>query len=192
MPALAYWLMYDVYSDFGMKTDLASWAGTSWSTALRDLFVCIAVNDTGFYWGHRVLHWGPLYTHIHKKHHEYKAPTSEASEWAHPIEDLFVNIAPTVLGGLVMGSHLYTFAFWLTLRMWKTCDAHSGYLLPFPLSIFHGLPGLLGADMHDFHHETTTGGCYGTFTTFWDRICGTDQAFYARQAAATTATKKAR
>ena len=65
----------------------------------------------------------------------------------------------------------------LALRMWKTVDAHCGYDLPFPLSIHHILPGQLGADMHDFHHEKNMG-CYGAFSLFWDSLCGTDQDFY--------------
>lgn len=28
------------------------------------------LHDAWFYWGHRLLHWRPLYKHVHAIHHE--------------------------------------------------------------------------------------------------------------------------
>ena len=180
MPLFLYFVAYDWYVKMGMKMDNASWLATPWSIVARDLAVAFAVNDTGFYWAHRALHVPFLYKRIHKQHHQFKAPVAEASEWAHPLEDMFGNIVPTMAGCFLMGSHLYVITFWLWLRLWKSLDAHSGYSLPFPLSIWHGLPGMLGSDMHDFHHESKEGmnSCFGAMSTFWDSVCGTDAAFY--------------
>jgi len=113
------------------------------------------------------------------RNHFILLPIPQASEWAHPIEDIITNITPSLAGCFIMGSHLYVLLFWLFLRMWKTLDAHCGYNLPFPLSIWHG-PGMMGCNMHDFHHESKEGmdSCFGAMTTFWDWICGTDRAFY--------------
>lgn len=182
-PLLLYLFVYDAYVYMGMKIDYASWQATPWITIFRDLFISLVLNDTGFYWSHRALHSPFLYKRIHKQHHQFKAPVPEASEWAHPVEDIFGNILPTLAGCFLMGSHLYLVAFWLWLRLWKTLDAHSGYNLPFPLSIWHCLPGMLGSEMHDFHHESKEGmnSCFGAMTTFWDVVCGTDKAFYVKK-----------
>ena len=184
LPIALYFAAYDMYVFMGMKMDYASWQATTWGSIFRDLFIALVLNDTGFYWSHRALHTPFLYKRIHKQHHQFKAPVPEAGEWAHPIEDIFGNILPTMAGCFLMGSHLYLVAFWLWLRLWKTMDAHSGYSLPFPLSIWHGLPGMLGSEMHDFHHESKEGmnSCFGAMTTFWDSVCGTDKAFHAREA----------
>jgi plant 4alpha-monomethylsterol monooxygenase len=180
VPLGVYYILYDAFLYMGMKMDHNSWLNLDWKTFLRDIAVSAAVNDTGFYWSHRALHIPVLYKAIHKQHHQFKQPIAMASEWAHPLEDLFGNIGPTLLGPLLMGSHLYTILIWVVLRLWKTLDAHCGYSLPFPLSIWHGLPGLLGSDMHDFHHESKEGmeGCFGAMFTFWDYVCGTDKVFY--------------
>eukprot|EP00605_Chrysophyceae_sp_TOSAG23-4_P000880 GSChrysophyteH1.ASY1.ANO1.971.1 assembled CDS len=180
IPILLYYQGYDWFVSFGMKMDHASWQRLEWSTLGWQLLVSLAINDTGFYWSHRALHIPYLYKNIHKQHHQFKQPIAQASEWAHPIEDLFGNIGPTLAGPFLLGSHVYVMLLWLFLRLWKTLDAHSGYSLPFPLSVWHGLPGLLGSDMHDFHHESKEGmdSCFGAMTTFWDYVCGTDTRFY--------------
>lgn len=50
----------------------------------KAIAVCIVCEDTYHYFGHRALHWGPLYKHIHKVHHTYSAPFGIAAEYAHP------------------------------------------------------------------------------------------------------------
>ncbi len=184
MPAALYFFAYDAYSYMGMKTDYASWQGVTWMTVVRDLLISLALNDTGFYWAHRALHTPWLYKNIHKQHHQFKQPVASAAEWAHPVEDVLGNMCPTLIGCFLMGSHMYVTLFWLWLRLWKSMDAHCGYSLPPPLSIWHGLPGMLGSDMHDFHHESKEGmnSCFGAMTTFWDSFCGTDKAFYTTKA----------
>jgi sterol desaturase/sphingolipid hydroxylase (fatty acid hydroxylase superfamily) len=179
VPLILYFVAFDLFSANGMKVAYEDWLLVPWTVFLRDMIVSVIVNDTGFYWGHRALHTSWLY-HIHKQHHQFKQPVPHASEWAHPVEDLLCNILPTVLGCLLMGSHLYVLALFVALRVWKTCDAHCGYNLPFPFSIWHGLPGMLGSDMHDFHHESKQGmdSCFGAMTTFWDYVMGTDRNFY--------------
>lgn len=32
------------------------------------------VHDAWFYWTHRLLHWKPLYRHVHYIHHKYVTP----------------------------------------------------------------------------------------------------------------------
>jgi sterol desaturase/sphingolipid hydroxylase (fatty acid hydroxylase superfamily) len=191
LPLVLYYFAYDWFTAWGMKMDHASWQQVEWATIGRDLFVSLIVNDTGFYWSHRALHIPVLYKAIHKQHHQFKQPIAQAAEWAHPIEDIFGNIGPTLAGPFLMGSHMYLLLFWLFLRMWKTLDAHSGYSLPFPLSIWHQFPGQLGSDMHDFHHESKEGmdSCFGAMTTFWDYVCGTDQRFYTTMQARSKSSK---
>jgi len=143
-------------------------------TILRDFVVCIALNDTFFYWAHRILHHPSIYQHIHKKHHRFNYTIGIASVFAHPVENVLANLLPTLAGCLFMGSHVFTLWLWLALRITETVDAHSGY--EFTFSPFSLLPFQGGADRHDFHHSKNVG-CYGSFTIFWDYITGSDQAY---------------
>mgnify|MGYP003385905776 CR=1 FL=1 len=140
---------------------------------LKDLAVCVLLEDALFFWAHRLLHHPALYKHCHKKHHEFKVLTgySMASEYTHPVETLLGNIVPVVAGPLVTKCGLYTLAVWIILRMLKTCDAHSGYA--FRWSPFGICWPLNPAVRHDYHHETGLGS-YGSFFIFWDAICETN------------------
>ena len=79
-----------------------------------------------------------------------------------------------MIGALVMNSHPITLWLWIILRICETLEAHSGY--DFPYSPFHFFSWQGGSARHDFHHSHNVG-CYGSFTIFWDWICGTDKQF---------------
>ena len=40
------------------------------------IVVCVLVEETGFYWTHRLVHCGPLYRWIHKLHHTFTSRKS--------------------------------------------------------------------------------------------------------------------
>lgn len=142
---------------------------------LVTLAIAIAVNDTLFYWAHRIFHYPFLYKYVHSKHHRFQTSIGIAAEFAHPIESIFANSIPTVLGPMLYGPHYITFLIWLAIRIFETLDAHSGYRIPF--SPFEGwLPFGGGADRHDFHHSHNQGN-FGSFFIFWDWICGTDKPY---------------
>lgn len=169
-PLVAY-LMFPLFTYFGMEVNAPV---PHISVFARDFVVCIVLNDTLFYWAHRALHHPSIYQYIHKKHHRFNYSIGIAAGFAHPVEDLFANLIPTLLGCLVMGSHIVILWTWLAIRLAETVDAHSGYA--FKLSPFHLLPMQGGAARHDFHHSKNVG-CYGSFFIFWDWITGTDKAF---------------
>jgi len=134
---------------------------------LRDLLISIAIEEVLFYYSHRLLHWGPFYGYIHKMHHDFKAPIGIAAEYAHPIEFLFSNVGPVMLGPLVTGCHTITMWFWISLAILSTVHSHSGYAFP-------GTP-FKPATMHDFHHSSF-GSNYGALGVL-DWLHGTDKPF---------------
>jgi sterol desaturase/sphingolipid hydroxylase (fatty acid hydroxylase superfamily) len=184
-PVIAYF-MYPIFVQFGMEINAPVPPITVF---LRDFLVSIALNDTLFYWAHRALHHPSIYQYIHKKHHRFNMSIGIASAFAHPVEDVLANLIPTLIGCLLMGSHVIVLWTWLYIRLMETIDAHSGY--SFSFSPFHLLPFQGGADRHDFHHSKNVG-CYGSFTIFWDWICGTDKAFldFQRRKAEAAAKQK--
>lgn len=181
---VATYFIYPVFVYFGMRVR-GPIPGIS--IFLRDFAVSIIFNDTLFYWAHRALHHKSIYKYIHKQHHLFKTNIGIASEYAHPVEDVLANLIPTLFGCLIMGSHAVVFWAWLALRISETVDAHSGY--SFKFSPFSFLPFQGGAERHDFHHSNNVG-CYGSFTTFWDWIMGTDAAFLEFEARNKTVARR--
>lgn len=145
----------------------------SWQTFVRDFTVSNILNDFMFYWAHRILHHKLLYKRFHKQHHMFNVSIGLASEYAHPVEDIFANLIPTLAGCLLLGSHASIVWSWLTLRMVQTIDTHSGY--SFEWSPFNLIHWYSGSRRHDFHHSHNQG-CYGA-GRLWDSLMGTDKEY---------------
>jgi methylsterol monooxygenase len=158
---------------FGLATHTVPFP--SWTTIVPQIALFFVFEDTWHYFAHRALHYGPLYKHIHKMHHEYSAPFGLAAEYAHPLEVLILGMG-TIAGPLLYclvrpDLHIVTVYIWIVLRLFQAVDAHSGY--DFPWSLRHWLPFWAGADHHDFHHMAFTN-CYSTSFRWWDKLCGTE------------------
>lgn len=159
-----------VYMGSRFDTPFPDWKHTA--TLLLIFFV---IEDTYFYWVHRLLHWGPFYTYIHKVHHTHTAPFGMAAEYAHPIETLILGLG-SVMGPFLLAPHMIEMWIWLFFRCWQEVDAHCGY--DFPWSLYNIVPFYGGSEFHDFHHMNFVGN-YGSTFRIWDRICGTDNKYHA-------------
>ncbi|RIA96102.1 C-4 sterol methyl oxidase [Glomus cerebriforme] len=163
---------------FGM--DITTVPFPHWQTMSYQIALFFVMEDTFHYWFHRLLHYGPFYKYIHKKHHEYSAPFGLAAEYAHPLEVLILG-AGTIGGPLLWVSithnlHLITVFIWISLRLFQAIDAHSGY--DFPWSLRHFLPFWAGAEHHDYHHMAFVN-CFSTSFRWWDHLMGTDLKYQA-------------
>jgi hypothetical protein len=98
------WVAYPAFEWCGMQVGAA--ALPSFTTAVAQLAVCALVDDTWFYFGHRLLHTKWLYARVHKKHHRFRFTHPLASDFAHPAEDVLVNTLGTMLGPLLLGTHM--------------------------------------------------------------------------------------
>ncbi|CAG8522453.1 2242_t:CDS:2, partial [Scutellospora calospora] len=167
-----------------------------WQKMTYHVAVFFVFEDTFHYWFHRLLHYGPFYKYIHKQHHEYSAPFGLTAEYAHPLEVIILGTG-TIGGPLLWVSithdlHLLTVFIWISLRLFQTIDAHSGY--DFPWSLRHFIPFWAGAEHHDYHHYAFVN-CFSTSFRWWDYLMGTDlkyRAYKQRKEAELKANGKAK
>eukprot|EP01114_Cavostelium_apophysatum_P003113 TRINITY_DN1285_c0_g1_i1.p1 TRINITY_DN1285_c0_g1~~TRINITY_DN1285_c0_g1_i1.p1 ORF type:complete len:262 (-),score=54.97 TRINITY_DN1285_c0_g1_i1:221-1006(-) len=167
--------VYPVISWMGARLDLPF---PDWKHTMLLVFVFFVIEDAWFYWVHRLLHWGPFYTYIHKVHHTHTSPFPMAAEYAHPVETIILGFG-SFIGPLFFKPHMLEIWVWLFFRLWQEIDAHCGY--DYPWSLHHFLPIWGGSEFHDFHHMNFVGN-YGSTLRVWDKICGTDNKFHAWKA----------
>lgn len=113
----------------------------------------------------RLLHHPRLYRHVHKRHHEWTAPIAITAVYCHPVEHALCNLAPPLLGVLLLGSHPATAWLWFSVALLSSLNAHSGFHLPFFPS----------PEAHDYHHLRFNQN-FGVLGVL-DRLHGTDRQF---------------
>ncbi|XP_055611271.1 fatty acid hydroxylase domain-containing protein 2-like [Uranotaenia lowii] len=132
---------------------------------LRDLIVCIILIEPVFYYAHRIVHLGPIYRHIHKRHHEWTAPFALEALHCTPPEYVLFNVIVPSVGIVLMKSHVFTAALWYPVMVMNTLRDHCGYHLPFFFS----------PEFHDYHHAKFTE-CYGIYGIM-DWLHATDRKY---------------
>lgn len=160
---------------FAEEHDMRSSTIPSGLMLCAQFIFCMAVEDTAFYWAHRLLHESKfLYRHVHKIHHQFNVSASWASEYSHFVEYI-INIVAMYVPVFLWPAHSYTLFAWVAWHTLEPIDAHCGF--DFPWSPWRLLPMQSTSSTHDFHHSSNCGN-YGSYFTWWDRIMGTDAKFY--------------
>lgn len=135
--------------------------------------IYLAIQDTYYYWLHRLMHRRPWFRHVHAGHHRSRQPTPYASfafdgaeaalnAWLLPALVFVIPIHPAVI--LVI----------LTLATTTAVLNHAGAEV-LPQWWVRGLPGawLISATHHNLHH-THYDKNFGLYFRVWDRLMGTD------------------
>ncbi len=141
----------------------------TWWSAAGMFLVSIVLFDAWFYWGHRLMHWRPLYRH-HLWHHRSVAPTVW-SNYSDSLADAFAMqsyylIAPMLLpipAAVLVAHRIYDHV--------NGMIGHSGFEYFADRSTRFPSP-FVCTTFHDQHHERF-GTNYANFFSFWDRVCGT-------------------
>ena len=140
----------------------------------------IFVDETLFYWIHRMLHLPFFYKRIHYIHHSMddKELYSLIGEYSHFIENFFNDIVPLLSGPFIWAyfcpMNISIFVCWMIFRQIRSMDAHSNYDFPYhPMKVLS--PIYDGARQHLSHH--TLKGRRTNFGGFniWDKLMGTDR-----------------
>jgi Delta7-sterol 5-desaturase len=141
------------------------------------MVLMMVVHDTYFYWGHRFLHWKPIFKWAHKTHHLSLNPTPFAAYAFHPIEAIFeMGILPVL--AFTIPHHISTLTIFALYSLFINVAAHVGYeFLPkgfakHKLFKWHNTP-----THHNLHHRFVKYN-FGLYFNFWDRIMKTNHPHY--------------
>lgn len=161
-------------------------------TNIAYCIVCIvmldALQDTLFYWVHRLLHWRTLYKHVHYIHHKSKAPSAFTGYSFHVGEALLVfSIEALVIFVFPIHAALHR-AYHLAITFIHM-GGHAGYeLAPF-IPTVEGIMRMLlfgckcpcialnTVQHHDLHHRFPTKH-FSLYFTHWDKLFGTEHKDY--------------
>jgi Delta7-sterol 5-desaturase len=184
MAALGVWL---VISDTQLLATHYTQVGPyGWIYMVFTTFFLFFLHDTAFYWSHRAMHHKALFETFHRVHHDSKEPTPFATYSFHPLEAIVQGLNSLVpfLALLVMPWHAIPLTiFGLGVVLFNVIG-HLGFEI-YPKN-WHKWPilGWKTTAYHHYMHHQRSGGNYGLYFRFWDRLCGTEFKDYeARQEA---------
>jgi sterol desaturase/sphingolipid hydroxylase (fatty acid hydroxylase superfamily) len=128
-------------------------------------FVIPLWREFHFYWVHRLIHWKPLYKHVHYLHHKNVNPNAWSGMAMHPVETiLYLSVAAI---HWVVPSHPFHFLFDLQHAALGPAGGHHGYEGPILKGKFP-----TGSYFHYLHHRYFE--CnYGETTVPMDKWFGT-------------------
>jgi sterol desaturase/sphingolipid hydroxylase (fatty acid hydroxylase superfamily) len=142
--------------------------------------IVLLLQDTYFYFTHRLFHHPALFRWLHQGHHRSRYPSPWTSFAFDPLEAVVQSL---FLAGLlfVIPLHFITLiAVMTTMTAWAVLT-HLG-LDRLPLGFPHHWLGrwVIGPAHHSIHHLKYTKH-YGLYFTFWDSLLGTDDPNYGQK-----------
>jgi Delta7-sterol 5-desaturase len=152
---------------------------TDWRThggvpyLLLSAFLYLAVQDSYYYWAHRLMHHPRLFPWMHAGHHRSRQPTPFASFAFDPAEAFVTGwLLPAMT--FVIPVHIGVVLVLLLLMTVTAVLNHSGWEI-LPERMIDGPIGgqLISATHHSLHH-LRFGTNYGLYFRFWDKLMGTD------------------
>jgi Delta7-sterol 5-desaturase len=146
--------------------------------AYGGFFVFLFLDDTWFYWVHRLLHHPKIFKYIHKVHHksiDVNPFTSLSFHWAEALLLTFW-IVP-----VSMVFPMYVPALGI-LQIWGFLDnikSHLGYEF-FPSWWNKNIGKFMTSSTHHNMHHSKFNGNYGVHFRIWDKLLGTEFADYEK------------
>jgi Delta7-sterol 5-desaturase len=159
-----------VYKDFHDYPAFFAYAG---------FFILLIVDDTWFYWTHRLMHHPKIYKYVHAVHHKSIDVTPYTSLSFHPIESI-ISTLWIIPVSFVFPMYLPALMVLQLYGLLDNIKSHLGYEF-FPKGFNNScLKFLSSSTYHNLHHSKFNGN-YGVHFRFWDRLCGTEFIEYEQE-----------
>lgn len=137
----------------------------------------ILLQDTYFYWTHRLMHHRWFFRWSHAVHHRSVSPSPWTAYSFAPAEAL-VHAAFVPLTALVLPVHQVALFLFLSFMIVRNVQGHLGIeLLPRGFTRHWLGRWSTTAVHHDLHHRNARKN-FGLYFTFWDRLLGTTDERY--------------
>jgi Delta7-sterol 5-desaturase len=142
-------------------------------------FILLVIDDTWFYWCHRLLHHPKIYRHIHLEHHKSIDVDPFTSASFHGAEALLLTlwILPVALWMPIYAPVLGLIQIWGLLDNLKSHLGYEFYPKWWNKSWFRFLTS---STHHNMHHSKFHGN-YGVHFRFWDKLMGTEFKSYEEE-----------
>lgn len=162
---LGFTRLYNNYQQYGLW-----YLGISYAAVL-------VLQDTYFYFTHRLFHHPSLFLWLHKGHHYSRYPTPWTSFAFDPLEAVVQSLFFVILVFMMPLHFITLIAVLTTMTIWAVLN-HLG-LDRLPLSFPHHWLGkwFIGPAHHSLHHLKYNVH-YGLYFTFWDKLLGTQDPNY--------------
>jgi sterol desaturase/sphingolipid hydroxylase (fatty acid hydroxylase superfamily) len=140
---------------------------------LFSIITMILLQDTYFYWAHRLMHWKPFYKFTHKVHHDSIDTSPFTAYFFHPVEAIIENL-PDVTFAFLFPVHFWALLGYQLASLVMNTIGHLGYEI-IPQSWTHHwlLKWKTPSTHHNMHHSKVNGN-YGLYFRFWDVLMGTE------------------
>ena len=133
-----------------------------------DTFFVLIINDTWFYWLHRLFHENNfLRRTIHGEHHLSIRPLPLDYIYAHPLEIIFGFIG-MILPLFIKTINLYGYLIASILRNFHEIEIHTSK------NNYSIIPFFNPPNKHYIHHSVTRNCNYASMFPFWDNLMGTN------------------
>ncbi len=133
----------------------------------------LIVQDTHYYWTHRLLHHPKLFAIAHAGHHRSREPSPFASFAFDPIEAVLTAwLLPLMV--FLIPVNLWVVALLLTVMTVTAVMNHCGWEMWPDRWVRSPLGRHLITATHHGRHHTHMKTNFGLHLRFWDRLCGTD------------------
>lgn len=140
----------------------------------------LILQDTYFYFVHRLFHHPKLFKWFHQGHHRSHDPTPWTSFAFDPPEAVIQSLFLIAIVFVLPLHFITVIAVLITMTVWAVVN-HLGLNLFSPSFPHHWLGRwFIGPAHHSIHHHRYRLH-YGLYFTFWDRLLGTSDPQYDRQ-----------
>jgi len=141
------------------------------------LVLSILIQESYYYWIHRLMHYPPIFRIVHKVHHDSNITSPFTAFSFHPLEGILqAIILPLTL--IVLPMHPYVILLQLTLMTFSSVINHLNIEI-YPDNFHKHAIGkwIIGATHHSLHHRQFKYN-FGLYFTFWDKLTKTESPVY--------------
>ncbi|MBE9204605.1 sterol desaturase family protein [Synechocystis salina LEGE 06099] len=180
-----------IFSSYGWKINrlyFDPYQHGLWYLGVSYILVLL-LQDTYFYFTHRLFHHHLLFPLFHQGHHCSRYPTPLTS-FAFDLPEAIVQSFFLIVVVSLIPLHFFTLlAILITMTIWSVIN-HLG-IDRLPLTFPHHWLGkyFIGTAHHSLHHLKHNAN-YGLYFTFWDKILGTEDPTYQEKLGRNQATKE--